>query len=371
MRRRPPESTTALPAHSFRVGLLLCLLLALAPSAASAADPVSGGQARLGLGPDLTASLRQAGVRLSARGPARLKGRQLSLPVSGGALTAGSGRLLVAGGLRLAASGRSASLGHLVLDTKSGALLAELGGRRLRLAIARRPRVRRDDFGFDATLGKLVLTGNGARRLDRSLGLGDLVRAGDVLGTATAGARLARVTVTYGTAFLTLDEAFVGKLRSLEVSGAPFGSGWYYSKTPLAFAFTELHGTAALDLSAGGVESADGLRLTQAGGEGLNEVALLGIALDFASKSIAAEIKAQPSGAGEATVFATLQIPVFHKNAFTGVISTADTDATVSPYLAGLLNQTFAESRHLPPVFAAGEPLGRLAFMAGTHGKPR
>ena len=43
--------------------------------------------------------------------------------------------------------------------------------------------------------------------------------------------------------------------------------------------------------------------------------------------------------------------------------------ATVSPSLASLLNQTFAESRRLPPVFAAGEPLGQIAFMAGTHGR--
>ena len=214
-----------------------------------------------------------------------------------------------------------------------------------------------------------MLTGSGAHRLDQSLGLGRLLRAGQVLGTATVGARLSQVTVTYGTAYMTLDEAFLAKLRSLEVSGAPFGSGWYYSRSPLAFAFTGLHGVAALDLSAGAIESADGLRLTQAGGEGLNEVALLGISMDLRSKSAIADIRAQPSGFGETAAFAALQIPVVHLNPFTGVISIPNSPATVSPSLASLLNQTFAESRRLPPVFAAGEPLGQIAFMAGTHGR--
>jgi hypothetical protein len=357
---------------------LLCLLFALGPVTGAGADPVSGGKARLTLGPDLSATLRQAGVRLSVRGQARLRGRTLSLPVTGGDLTAGSGQMQVAGGLRLAAAGRTASLSHLVLDTSSGALIARLDGRQLLLAIARRPRVRRDGFGFAVTLGKLVLTDTAAHRLDRDLGLDGLLDAGDVLGTVNAGARFSQVTVTDGSAYLGLDAAFMAKLTSLAVGGGPLNREPPFSRSPLAVGFGQLHGVLALDLATGELESAEGMRLYQGvlvGGEVYEsstpgpEITLQKLAVDIAAKTVAAELQAQPSGAAETTVFASLQIPVFHKNAYTGEISIPDSPLTLSPSLAGLLNRTFAEPRGRPPVFAAGEALGFLAFGARTHGR--
>lgn len=358
---------------------LLCLLLALGPVAGAAADPVSGGTMRLPLHPALFASLRAAGVELRGRGAARIAGRQLSAPVTGGQLSAGSGRLLAGGAIQLSGAGGTVSLSHLVLDSKAGALIAELDGRRLRLALARRPRARRYGFGFQLTFGKLVLTAGGARRLDQGLGLGGLLGAGDVLGTATAGARLSQVTVTYGTAYLGFAQVFADKLKELDVAGEPLGGGWYYSKSPLTVALAGLQGVAALDLASGELESADGIRLFQGevrGGEvqptpGAPEIVLQGVSIDLAAGTVAADIRAQPSGAGEVTAFAALQIPVFHKNAFTGVLSIPNSPLTLSPYLAELLNRTFAEARGRPALFAAGEPLGQVAFMAGTKGQPR
>ena len=156
-------------------GVLACLLLALGTAQGTAADTVSGGTVRLPLGPDLAASLNKAGVRLSPLGAARLQGRNLTLPVSGGELAAGVGRLSLRGGLKLTAGTRSASIGQIAVDTGSGAMTAKLGGRPVRLALARRPRLDRDGFGYEATLGKLVLIGNGAGRLDDGLGLPGLL----------------------------------------------------------------------------------------------------------------------------------------------------------------------------------------------------
>ena len=249
-------------------GSLACLLVALGTAQSAAADSVSGGTVRLPLGPDLAATLHRAGVKLSPLGPAQLHGRNLALPVSAGELDVGVGRLSLRGGLKLTAGARSASIGQIVLDTGSGAMTVKLGGRAVRLALARRPRIDRDGFGYRATLGKLVLTGSGARRLDDSLALPGLLGAGDVLGTASAGIRFEQLTVTYGTAYLGLEEAFGAKLRSLAVEVEPGGAGWYFSRTPLSLALTDMHGSAALDFSAGSLVSPDGLRLVQAASAG-------------------------------------------------------------------------------------------------------
>jgi hypothetical protein len=363
----------------FLTAAVLSVLLLAVPACPAGADPVSGGTARLELGRELIVSLRQAGVRLDALGAARLHGRHLVLPVAGGQLTAGLGSVRVAGGMRLSGSGGTTSLAGLVLDSEHGALSGKLGGARMRLAVARRPRVRRDGFGYAVTLGKLVLTAKAVRRLERDLGLAGLPVAAHTLGILNAGVRRSQATVTHGTAYLGLDEAFAAKLRGLIVGGEPLGAGWVFSKAPLTVALTKLHGPLALDLASGVIESADGLRLFQGevrGGEiepvaGAAEIVLRAVAIDLGAKTLAAEVSAQPLGVGETTVFASAQIPVFHKNPFTGEISIPSSPLILSPSLAQLLNQAFAEPRGLAPVFTAGEPLGHLAFGARTKGKLR
>lgn len=348
---------------------LLGLLLSLGPAGGATADTVSGGSVRLGLVPDLTRTLRTAGVKLSPLGPARLKGSSLVLPVEGGELKNGKGRLAVSGGLRLAAGKRSVALREVVFDTTSGAMLAELGNRRLRIAVARRPRVERDGFGFEATLGKLVLTAAGARQIDQGLALPGLLGAPDVVGTATAGIRFDQVSVTHGTAYLTLEDPFLAKLRALQVEVEPASSaGWLFSRSPLTVAIPGLAGSLALDGSAGVLQSPEGLRLIRSAGPAPGQVSLVGFALDFGAKSLVADIAGPPSLRAERAAFGSFQMPVFHKNAFTGVFSAPNSPVTVSPGLATALNAVFTPAQQQ---FQSGEPLGQLAFMAGTHGKPR
>jgi hypothetical protein len=362
----------------FLVATLLALLLLLGAAAPAGADPVSGGKARLELNRELIATLHQAGVRLSALAPARLRGRHLVLPVTGGQLTAGVGRVDVMGGLRLSHARESVSLSGLILDSEHGSLVEKTAGARVPLAVARRPRVRRDGFGYTVTLGKLVLTQDGVRRIEQNLGLGGLLGKDRTLGILNAGARRSQVTVTRGTAYLSLDESFAAKLRTLTVGGEPLGAGWTFTRAPLSVALTKLHGALALDLSSGTIESADGLRVFQGelrGGEiepvaGAPEVTLRSVSIDLAAGAVAAEIRAQPSGAANTTMAAAVQISTFHRNAFTGEISIPNSPLTLSPPLAELLNQTFVEPRGLPPAFAAGEPFGFLAFSARTTGSP-
>jgi len=125
-----------------------------------------------------------------------------------------------------------------------------------------------------------------------------------------------------------------------------------------------MQGSAALDLSAGSLVSGDGLRLVQAGAEAPRELALSEVSLDFAAKTLAAATSATSASAAPSGPVASLQIPVFHKNAFTGVLSAPNSPAVVSPGLASLLNATFAAGVQ-PPPFAAG----RSARSGRVHGR--
>jgi hypothetical protein len=358
-------------------GLLgaVCALSLLSPAGA-AADPVSGGRARLQVSRDFSATLRRAGVRLSARGPARLHGRLLELPVTGGELTAGAGQVRLGGGLRLSAGHRGAALSHLVLDTGSGVLIGELSGRQVLLASARRPREKRHNFGYEVTLGKLVLTDSAAGRLDRGLGRPGLLSGQDVLGTATAGIRFSELTVTGGTGYLTLSEGFWAKLRALEVGTEPIEGAWVQSQAPPSVALPKLHGTIVPDLSGGLIESTGGLRLfvgQRIGGElhpvpGAPEVTMRNLAVALETRTATAETAAPPAiGAETAPIGSLSEFPILYRNAFTGEIAFAADPVALSPSLAGLLNKTLAESRGKPATFVAGETLGRINFDDQTH----
>ncbi len=87
---------------------LLLAALAYAPAAWGAGTPLGGGETRLALTRGLDKALRQEGVAIKPLGPAKLKGRVLTLPVASGAFDpdAGSGAFAHSGGLKLVSGGR-------------------------------------------------------------------------------------------------------------------------------------------------------------------------------------------------------------------------------------------------------------------------
>lgn len=345
------------------------VLLILTLAASAGADPVAGGKASLKLDADLYRAMQREGIGVKKLGPAKVKGRVVTLPLDGGlfAPADGTGKLRLEGGLQLASGKRKVALSGFVLDTVRDRLSAKLGGKKLALATAKGEKAERQGFGVRVAFRDLVLTARAARTLNGSLGAKGAFRGGQSLAGASVGVQFSELSATDGTIYFFFDPAFRAKLESLGVEVIAFEATEPYVHTLPGFAIPGVGGSLARDLSSGALVSQNGLRLVQGGGTPTGEVGLLGISLSFDAKVASADIRVQPSGTGGVAPFASVEFSTVHANPVTGVISIPETKAMLSPNLADSLNDTFATPKGQSSVFGAGESLGTFAFIAETR----
>lgn len=336
----------------------LTVLLALALVPAAGANTVGEGRLTFELQPRFLKSLHERGAKLRGVKPALGRGRVINLPVVDGGLEHnGYGRLLMSGGLEFRASGRRATLRDLVLNATFGTLTAKLNGRTLALAGADGQSLEWKRFAAELDLRKLKLTRGAAAAINASLGARGLLRAGETLGGATAVGRFDSVRVVDGSAYLDFGDGFFEKLRALRVETKPLANAWV---SGTSFVIPDTFGEVAPDLSGGTAWSEDGFVLRQF--ESNVELALHDIEFGFNSGVIRAEISS-PYSPSEArtTALARFRLPVTHKSAVTGALTTPNSPATLTAAFAARLNETFAAPQGLSPPFAAGEPL-QIAF---------
>jgi hypothetical protein len=345
------------------------VLLFLAFAASAVADPVASGKASLKLDADLYRAMQREGIGVEKLSAAKVQGRVIGLPLRGGELAPGdgSGKLPQKGGVKFTVGGRAVALSGFVLDTEKDRLSAKLGGKKLTLATVKGVKSSREGFGVRVGIDNLELTARAARALNGGLGVRGVFRGGQPLAGASVGVRFSELTVTGATIYFFFDPAFRAKLESLGVEVLTFEATETYVHTLPGFAIPGVGGSLARDLSSGALVSPNGLRLVQGGGTPTGEVAMLGISLSFEGRSASADIRVQPAGTGGVAPIATVEFSTVHANPTTGVISTPETRATLSPNLADALNATFAAPRGQPSAFSAGEPFGTLAFVVNTR----
>ena len=111
---------------------------AVAPAAvAQSADtvPLAGGDTRLHLNTATAGVLADNGVAVAPIGPATARGTRVTFPITGGRInpTNGAGTVLHSGGLSFSAGGTTVRLRNFSVDTRTGALTAQVGGSRVRI----------------------------------------------------------------------------------------------------------------------------------------------------------------------------------------------------------------------------------------------
>ncbi len=351
-----------------RVLLLAALAPALALSFTSAAhatyDPLASGQTRIVLDQGLLSYLRSHGVSLEAKAPARLKGAVLTLPVSGGKVDPESakGRIEHEGELVLRSKRRRVPLREIALEAKRTPLLAKVGGSQLKLASAEGISSRREGFGLGFSAKGLSLSAKAATRLDKKLGLGRTLEAGQPFGQSTSKTQPASVALLpKGTATLTPDPAFMAKLASLFVSLNPIfpaeAVGGVFS-FPIA-----LKSAIAPNAALGTLRAAGELEFLQLGG---GQLFWHEPWADLGARGVSFEVDTQP-----APPFAGKQgrVGVLGLGAPASVasdpgrrtISLGGAPLALDAAAAANFNAAFAEGR---AVFAAGEVVGALGFGA-------
>jgi hypothetical protein len=351
------------------VQVFLLIALSLALAAPAGADTIAEGRLTLNVDRGLRSSLHRGGAKLRGIRPA-VGQIVINLPLErgGGLEASGKGRLPLDGGIQFGAKGRRATFRDLVLDTAFGTLSASLAGRRLALATASGLSSKRRGFGTELGLRRLTLTRSAAAAIDARLRIPGLLSGGEALGSATAVARFELLRLIDGQAYLLFAQGLGDKLESLKVETESLGGGWLYTSKPPAPVLADTAGEVALDLTSGSFRSADGFLLKQEGTS--QRVSFQGIEFDLGAKLIRASVT-RPSGAASTIPLATFDLPVVHKNAYTGLITTPSSPAILSTAMAAVLDEAFAAPSGHPSLFEAGEQFGSVALLLRTHGPPR
>jgi hypothetical protein len=246
--------------------LALFALLAFAPFASAAPDPVGSGTATVTLNKGFVKSLKNKGVTIQKIAPAKLKGNKATFSVTGGSIDplTGQGTLNLGGGLKFKAGKKSAPVKGLVIETTKSALTGKVAGKKVKIASLKGWTYVRNGFGVNITVKQVKLTGAAASTLNKKLGTTKpkAFTGNKKLGSANAESQPATTTVLPGgNVTYTGNAATLAKLDKVEVKIATIpptaspGAGLYQ--------FPITGGTVSPAGTAGTVQSGGGLILEQ------------------------------------------------------------------------------------------------------------
>jgi hypothetical protein len=343
--------------------LALMLVSALAAATAGAAGmPLGGGEARVALAPGLVKSLSRSGVELKPIGPAVLKGRKLTLPVSSGSYDPAANQALLGlgGGFRLVAKGMKLALRKVEVDAAKESLSAVVGGKRIRIAALGGAKLERE--GFDARLeaGRLRVNATAAARLNRGLGGRQVFRAGASLGSLAALAEPSEVDVAFGSLAIGGPETTFSRLEALKVEMGIWGSTMRWGGGSENFFIFDVAPTRIpIDASAGILDSGanDGISMEIFEGPP-RQMLLRHPQIDIASRELTATISPLSQEGALTAPIATLDYSAarFQVRPKVGAVELMGIRAIANQFIADQLNARF----QTPGYFQAGETFARV-----------
>jgi hypothetical protein len=388
---------TRLPAAVLAAALFA--LLAFAPYASAAADPVASGSATVTLNNGFFKTLKKHGVKINKIGSATVNGKKARFKVTGGEFDpiTGSGTLNLGGGLKFKAGKKKAPVKALVIDTTKKGLFAKVGGKKVKFAKIAGYTYTRAGFGVALTIKKLKLTGTAATQLNKKLGFKRSPKpfqGNRLMGKANAEEQPSTVAIIPGgNTALALSPAALQKLQNVGPN-EPGKDGPFSVKLSLISPATILEvgppptvgfpisgGSISPTASAGTVQHVGGIKLVQdleAVGQGETTLTMNNIWIDLTTKTASAEItitnpknaKANLGPLGRASI-ADIQLTAVSVDSGNRRISVNGT-ATLQAVTAETLNAVFItpiEEATAEPQekFAAGDPLGSFSFTAQTQ----
>jgi len=149
----------------------LVAMLAIAPLASAASDPIKSGTTTLTINSGLNKKAKKAGIKIKAVKPSKIKGTKATFSVTGGEIepTTGSGSIAHSGGLKITWGKKSVTLKSFTIDTKKKSLSAKVGGKTIKVASLAGTSTARLGFGASVSAKKVKLTSAGAKALNSKL----------------------------------------------------------------------------------------------------------------------------------------------------------------------------------------------------------
>jgi hypothetical protein len=343
----------------------LFALLALAPLARGASDPVGGGAVRLVLDKSFTSFLARDGVKLSVGSPGKLRPGVVVLPAGGGSMDAASGKGTVEAEGTLVFSGRKrVPFRNLTVKTKHSPLIAKVGGGQLKIATSAKTVSKRSGFGTEFSAGQLKLTAKVAERLNKKLRPPLPFEPGQALGTLISKTEPLTATILpMGRATLALDSGLVSKLTSRFVSLNPIAPA-ELAPGPLFTLPMIPEGALAPNASTGTLRTGGAIELLQLHA---GQIFLRELWFDFGAGRVLAEVDIEPTPAypGNLHQIAILDLNMSSASIVSDpkarTISVSGARLTLEAATAGAFNQAFAEGKE---AFKAGEAAGTISFIA-------
>lgn len=403
---------TLLPAGVLAV---LFALLAFAPFASAAPDPVAGGTTTVTLNNGFAKALQKSGVKILRVSPATVKGKKITLPVSGGSLDplSGQGTVAHSGGIKFKLGKKSVALTSLEVNTTTASLSAKVGKKTLKVASVKGFSFTRNGFGVDLKITKLKLTGKAAQELNKALATPvkkkgskgkastskkkkgpkatkkakPIFKANQVLGGATSTTQPSTLGVLPGgNATLTTSLPTVTKLAKVGVKIDTVAPTTVAAEgPPPAYAFPIAGESISPTATAGIVKTTGGLKLNQVfvPGEVETTMTLGAIWVDLGAKTASVEVVVESKGISDKLNLGVLGRSSIADVTLTGATVTADpatrtvsvqnASATLQAVTAEVLNSVFVEGYEGvtkdtgKEKFVAGDPLGTFSFTAQTE----
>jgi hypothetical protein len=385
----------------------LAALLALAPFASAASDPLASGTTTLTLNKNLFKKLKKAGVKTIKVSPGTVKVRTVTLPVSGGSLdpTNGLGTVEQSGGIKFKHGKKSAVVKTIVVDTTTNSINANVAGKNMKLASVSGVSAARNGFGANVTVGSTKLTGKAAKQLNKKLGFtGKQAKKAPFKGGKGMGSALSETqpktvaVVPGGNATLAVSTSALVKLSTIgpefppasgehpfAVKLAPVSPTKIVSLSPVTAAFPISGGTMGPTATAGILQTAGGLTLTQSlegapppGTKGVTVLTMGNIWVDLGAKTATVEVsitnektaELNKGNLGRSSIAdINLTGATITSDPSTRTVSVQNASATLQAVTAEVLNSVFVEpiEGKGKGIFAGGDPLGTFSFTAQTQ----
>jgi hypothetical protein len=303
------------------VATALIAMLAIASVASAATpNPISSGTTTLTINAKLLKSAKQAGIKITAVKPAKIKGSKATFAVTGGEIeaTTGAGTITHSGGLKIVWGKKSVTLKSFTVSTAGKSLSAKIGGKTVKVASLAGVSATRLGFGNGITAKKVKLTSAGANALNKKLTPAPtktkvkkngktIVKTVKVKPPFKANALLgsSNTEVEVGTDNVLAKESMVfngdptllGKLKDVGVdlqTISPTSASGTTFTSPIA------GGTIAPNGTTGAVNSSGGLKLVQNLTQGPStSITLANIGVDLGAKTAGVEVIGESNAESE------------------------------------------------------------------------
>jgi hypothetical protein len=398
----------------------LVALLAFAPFASATSDPVASGTTSITLNKGFYKKLKKAGVKVLKVSPGKVNKRKVTLGVASGSMdpTNGLGNLELSGGIKFKRGKKQAPVKGLILDTAQSKLTGKVANKQMKIATVSGLTYARNGFGVNVNVAKMKLTGNAAKQLNKKLGFTGSSKKGgkkssasvskttqppfkgnQVLGGSFSETQPKTVAViATGEVQLVLNSEALKKLATIgpefppasgehpfAVKLAPVSPTKIVSLSPVTAAFPISGGTIGPTATAGILQTAGGLTLTQSlegapppGTKGVTVLTMGNIYVDLGAKTATVEVsitnektaELNKGNIGRSSIAdINLTGATITSDPTTRTVSVQNASATLQQVTADVLNSVFVEpiEGKGKGVFAGGDPLGTFSFTAQTQ----